>query len=135
MRTIYIKLSYYVALLIVYGLYFDITLRGKLYKTIRVNLFQLWSRIDFRMLPWWFANWVNLDFTLWRWIQIVEAHLDSFLNCFQRWFSLQGAYLCLLLQNLFDHFLVMLLIEILLVVRARWFIILGWLRYFLRPFL
>ena len=41
MRTIYIKLSYYVALLIVYGLYFDITLRGKVYKTIRVNLFQL----------------------------------------------------------------------------------------------
>jgi len=42
MRTIYIKLSYYIALLIVYGLYFDIKISscsGK--NNLRIHLIQI----------------------------------------------------------------------------------------------
>ena len=41
MRTIYIKVSYQIALLIVYGLYFDIKPRSKRCKTVRINLLQI----------------------------------------------------------------------------------------------
>ena len=41
MRKIYIKFSYYIALLIVYGLYFDIKLSSKKCKTVRINLLQI----------------------------------------------------------------------------------------------
>ena len=41
MRALYIKLSYYIALFIVYGLYFDIKLSGKKCKTVRINLLQI----------------------------------------------------------------------------------------------
>jgi len=41
MRALYLKLSYYIALFIVYGLYFDIKLNSKKCKTLRFNLLQI----------------------------------------------------------------------------------------------